>query len=164
MTFGGESHGGALGSAGAEDDEIFLNLTPMIDILTCLLFFLLLGYKSQSIMLEGAQGLSLPPSNSDKGLVVSLTVTVSQNEIKMMDSHIMFLKKGAVPPKDLEGSKIVPLFNRMARLLKLKKLDPSNAFVLLLADKGLTADTVTKVMKTCGMAGLPNFHFGVARP
>jgi biopolymer transport protein ExbD len=147
-----------------EEKEIFLNLTPMIDILTCLLFFLLLGYKSQSIMLEGAQGLSLPPSNSDKGLVVSLTVTVSQNEIKMMDSHVMFLKKGVVAPKDLEGSKIVPLYNRMARLLKLKKLDPANSFVLLLADKGLTADTVTKVMKTCGMAGLPNFHFGVARP
>jgi biopolymer transport protein ExbD len=147
-----------------EAKEIFLNLTPMIDILTCLLFFLLLGYKSQSIMLEGAQGLALPPSNSDKGLVVSLTVTVSQKEIKMMDSHVMFLKNGAVPPRDLEGSKIVPLYNRMARLLKLKKLDPQNAFVLLLADKRLTADTVTKVMKTCGMAGLPNFHFGVARP
>jgi len=147
-----------------EAKEIFLNLTPMIDILTCLLFFLLLGYKSQSIMLEGAQGLSLPPSNSDRGLVVSLTVTVSQKEIKMMDSHIMFLKNGGIPPKELEGSKIVPLYNRMARLLKLKKLDPANAFVLLLADKGLTADTVTKVMKTCGMAGLPNFHFGVARP
>jgi biopolymer transport protein ExbD len=147
-----------------EAKEIFLNLTPMIDILTCLLFFLLLGYKSQSIMLEGAQGLSLPPSSSDRGLVVSLTVTVSQKEIKMMDSHVMFLKNGGVAPKDLEGSKIVPLYNRMARLLKLKKLDPANAFVLLLADKGLTADTVTKVMKTCGMAGLPNFHFGVARP
>ncbi len=150
--------------AEAEEKEIFLNLTPMIDILTCLLFFLLLGYKSQSIMLEGAQGLSLPPSNSDKGLVVSLTVTVSQSEIKMMDSHIMFLKKGVIPAKDLEGSKIIPLYNRMARLLKLKKLDPANAFVLLLADKALTADTVTKVMKTCGMAGLPNFHFAVARP
>jgi biopolymer transport protein ExbD len=156
-TFGQKAHAD-------EEKEIFLNLTPMIDILTCLLFFLLLGYKSQSIMLEGAQGLSLPPSNSDRGLVVSLTVTVSQAEIKMMDSHVMFLKKGVVAPKDLEGSKIIPLFNRMARLLKLKKLDPANAFVLLLADKGLTADTVTKVMKTCGMAGLPNFHFGVARP
>jgi len=147
-----------------EAKEIFLNLTPMIDILTCLLFFLLLGYKSQSVMLEGAQGIQLPPSISDKGLVVSLTLTVTETEIKMMDSHIMFLKKGMIPPKDLDGVKIVPLYNRMARLLQLKKLDPANAYVLLLADKRLTAETVTKVMKTCGMAGLPNFHFGVARP
>jgi biopolymer transport protein ExbD len=151
-------------SAEEEAKEIFLNLTPMIDILTCLLFFLLLGYKSQSVMLEGAQGILLPPSNSDKGLVVSLTVTVTDKEIKMMDAHIMFLKNGAVPAKDLEGVKIVPLYNRMTRLMQLKKLDPKNAFVLLLADKRLKTDLITKVMKTCGLAGLPNFHFGVARP
>jgi len=147
-----------------EAKEIFLNLTPMIDILTCLLFFLLLGYKSQSVMLEGAQGIELPPSSSDKGLVVSLTVTVTQKEIKMMDSHVMFLQNGEVPAKDLQGAKILPLYNRMARLLQLKKMDPANAKVLLLADKRLKSDLITKVMKTCGMAGLPNFHFGVARP
>ena len=147
-----------------ESKEIFLNLTPMIDIMTCLLFFLLLGYKSQSVMLEGAQGIQLPPSISDKGLVVSLTVTVTPSEIKLMDSHIMMLKDGKFDPKQLEGSKIVPLYNRLSRILSAKKLDPTNAYVLFLADKRLKADVITKVMKTCGMAGLPNFRFGVARP
>jgi biopolymer transport protein ExbD len=151
---------------GLEDEakEIFLNLTPMIDILTCLLFFLLLGYKSQSVMLEGAQGIQLPPSVSDDGLVVSLTVTVTATEIKLMDSHVMFLKNGEVLAKDLQGNKIVPLYNRVARLLQLKKMDAAKAKVLLMADKRLRSDLVTKVMKTCGMAGLPNFHLGVARP
>jgi biopolymer transport protein ExbD len=147
-----------------EAKEIFLNLTPMIDIMTCLLFFLLLGYKSQSVMLESAQGIRLPPSNSDKGLVVSLTVTVTDSEIKLMDSHVMFLKNGEVLAKDLEGNKILPLYIRMTRILQLKKMDPENSFVLLLADKRLKSDLITKVMKTCGMAGMPNFHFGVARP
>ncbi len=154
------------GNRSVEDEakEIVLNLTPMIDILTCLLFFLLLGYKSQSVMLEGAQGIQLPPSNSDQGLVVSLTVTVTESEIKLMDSHVLFLKKGIVPPKDLQGNKIIPLFNRVARLLQLKKMDAAKTKVLLMADKRLQSDLITKVMKTCGMAGLPNFHFGVARP
>jgi biopolymer transport protein ExbD len=147
-----------------ESKEIFLNLTPMIDIMTCLLFFLLLGYKSQSVMLEGAQGIQLPPSTSDKGLIVSLTLTVTDKEIKLMDSHVMFLDKGKVPAKDLEGVKILPLYNRVSRIIQLKKMDPDNAFVLLMADKRLSSDLVTKVMKTCGMAGMPNFRFGVARP
>jgi biopolymer transport protein ExbD len=159
--FGGQS---AVRSGGDEVEEVFLNLTPMIDILTCLLFFLLLGYKSQSLMLEGAKGMELPPSNSDKGLVVSLTVTVTQSELKLMDSHIALLRNGVLDPKDVEGSKILPLYNRMVRILQLKKLDPNNSFVLFLADRRLKADVITKVMKTCGMAGLPNFHFGVARP
>ena len=151
-------------SAEADMREIFLNLTPMIDILTCLLFFLLLGYKSQSLMLEGAKDIQLPPSNSEKGLVVSLTVTVTMTEIKLMDSHITMLKNGKLNPKEVEGVKVLPLYNRMVRILQLKKVDPNNAFVLFLADRRLTADTITKVMKTCGMAGMPNFHFGVARP
>jgi biopolymer transport protein ExbD len=151
-------------SAEEEAKEIFLNLTPMIDILTCLLFFLLLGYKSQSIMLESAQGIQLPPSGSDKGLVVSLTVTVTDKEIKLMDSHVMALKNGEVPASDLQGSKIVPLYNRMSRLVRLRNMDAEKSFVLLLADKRLKSGLVTKVLKTCGMAGLPNFHLGVARP
>ena len=156
--------GGKHKSADDEAKEIFLNLTPMIDILTCLLFFLLLGYRSQSVMLEGAQGLELPPAHSDKGLVVTLTGTVSQNEIKLMDSHVMRLNKGQISPQDLQGNKIVPLYTRMARLLQLKKLKPDDAFVLLMADKHLRSDVITKVMKTCGMAGMPNFNLGVARP
>ncbi len=147
-----------------ESKEIFLNLMPMIDIMTCLLFFLLLGYKSQSVMLEGVEGIQLPPSCSDKGLVVSLTLTVTAKEIKLMDAHIMFLKNGVIPAKDLEGSKILPLYNRMARIIQLKKMDPDNSFVLFMADKRLKTSLVTQVMKTCGMAGMPNFHFGVARP
>ena len=115
-------------------------------------------------MLEGAKDIKLPPSNSDKGLVVSLTVTVTMTEIKLMDSHITMLKNGKLNPKEVEGVKVLPLYNRMVRILQLKKVDPNNAFVLFLADKRLTADTITKVMKTCGMAGMPNFHFGVARP
>src|SRR5512143_259373 len=99
-----------------EAKEIFLNLTPMIDILTCLLFFLLLGYKSQSLMLEGAKDIQLPPSSSDKGLVVSLTVTVTMTELKLMDSHITMLKNGKLNPKEVEGVKVLPLYNRMVRI------------------------------------------------
>jgi len=43
----------AFGS-GDEAEEIFLNLTPMIDILTCLLFFLLLSFGAVIIALVNA--------------------------------------------------------------------------------------------------------------
>jgi biopolymer transport protein ExbD len=50
--FGGEKS--AFSGAGQEDEEIFLNLTPMIDILTCLLFFLLLSFGAVIIALISA--------------------------------------------------------------------------------------------------------------
>ena len=146
-------------------ETIEVNLTPMIDIMTCLLFFLLLGYKSQSVMLESAQNLLLPPSDSEKGLVITLTVSASLEEIKLQDSHVMFLKAGKVPEKELSGNKIVPLYNRLVRMVQImRKRDSDESIVLLLADKRMKTDTITQIMKTCGMAGLPNFHFGVAKP
>jgi biopolymer transport protein ExbD len=44
----------AFGSSDDEAEEIFLNLTPMIDILTCLLFFLLLSFGAVIIALISA--------------------------------------------------------------------------------------------------------------
>lgn len=148
----------------ASEADIFVNLTPLIDILTCLLFFLLLGYKSQSVMLEAAKDMALPISSSEKGLAVTLTVAVSLNSLKLQDSHVMFLRKGSLPENDVSGSKIVPLYNRLQRILQIQRTDPKNAIVFLLADKRLDTDVITKVMKTCGMAGIPNFHLGVAKP
>ena len=151
-------------SAAEETREIWLNLTPMIDIMTCLLFFLLLGYKSQSLMLESAKNMILPPSRSDQGLVALDTVTVTQTEIRVNDAPVMFLKNGQPAPGEVDGDRLLPLYQRVQRLLEFRKPDPSKAFFLLLGDRRLKADIITKVMKTCGLAGMPNFKLGVARP
>ena len=50
--FGGKAFGG--GGTEDEAEEVFLNLTPMIDILTCLLFFLLLSFGAVLIALVNA--------------------------------------------------------------------------------------------------------------
>ena len=144
--------------------DIFLNLTPLIDILTCLLFFLLLGYRSQSIMLEEAKDIQLPPSSSENGMVITMTLSAGLKEIKLEDSHVMFLDQGRIPPRELSQDKILPLYQRMVRLVELKKHDQTKLIVLFLADRRLKADVITKIKKTCGMAGVPNFHFGVSKP
>ena len=58
----------------------------------------------------------------------------------------------------------MPLYNRILRFVKLANDPKKKSAVLILADKRLKTDVITKVMKTVGMAGLPNFHFGVAKP
>jgi biopolymer transport protein ExbD len=68
--------GHGVGAHGAEEDEVFLNLTPMIDILTCLLFFLLLSFGAVIIALVNA---SVPViSDSDTG-----DPNVSQDKLTM---------------------------------------------------------------------------------
>jgi biopolymer transport protein ExbD len=147
---------------------VWINMTPMMDALTSLLFFLMANMAAQSAAIEGVESLSLPGSTSNKDMVITLKVTASLDTIKVEDSPVVVLKNGDLSAKYLEESKIIPLYNSMVRLLEQKKakgLDVKldDSIVFLLADKRLKSDLIAKIMKTCGMAGIPNFHFGVIR-
>jgi biopolymer transport protein ExbD len=151
------------GASGVGKDELFINLTPMIDILTCLLFFLLLGYKSQANTVEGVD---LPASTSEKGLVITMTVTINVDSIKVENLEVVALQDGKIAEKYLDNGKIVPLYNVVMKILeqeKTNRLKLDKSAILLAADKRLKSDIVATVMKTCGMAGIPNFRFAVAR-
>ena len=146
----------------------FFNLTPMTDTLTHLLFFLLVGWASQAVTIEGVQGVQLPPSSSDREVAQNLTIVVNMDAIKIQNSSVVTLKNGELTAKYLEGAKIIPLYNALVRIIEQKKakgLEPTqdSSIILLMADKKLKSDLITKIMKTCGMAGIVNFHFGVAK-
>lgn len=149
-----------------EEGEVHLNLTPMIDIMTTLLFFLLLGYKSQTAQIEQTKNLQLPGSTAEKGLSITVTVTATLDEIKLQDAHVTMLNNGQLSSKDLDGKMIRPLYERVSRFVNLnpnKRSDSPDWVVLLLADKRLKSDVITKIMRSCAAAGIPNFHFGVIK-
>ena len=154
------------GGGGSKEGEVYINLTPAIDILTCLLFFLLLGYKSQAESVQGAEDLELPTSNSEKGLVISVTVTANLDVIKVENLDVVSLQDGKVRDKDLDKEKILPLYHVLTQVLEREKagqIKLDKSAVLLAADKRLKSDLVVKIMKTCGMAGVPNFRFAVSK-
>ncbi|NMB76430.1 MAG: hypothetical protein GYA21_15035 [Myxococcales bacterium] len=153
------------GGSGAKE-EVNINLTPAIDILTCLLFFLLLGYRSQAESVQGAQDMELPTSNSEKGLVISLTVVAGLDVIKVENVDVVMLQDGKVRDRELDGEKIIPLYNMILKVLEREKANQikiDKSAVLLAADKRLKSDLIAKIMKTCGMAGIPNFRFAVSK-
>ncbi len=96
--------GHGVGHGAAEEEEIFLNLTPMIDVLTTLLFFLLLSFGAVIIALVNA---SVPViSDSDTGdpnvsqdkLTMGLSITdkgmlVTASHDKLSEATLAGLKK-----------------------------------------------------------------------
>jgi biopolymer transport protein ExbD len=154
------------GGGGGGEGDTYINLTPAIDILTTLLFFLLLGYKSQADTVAGAEELELPTSVSEKGLVISMTVTVTLDKIMVENIDVVSLQDGKVRDKDLDGEFILPLKNAVLKVLeaeKANKVQIDKSAILLAADKRLKSDLVTKVMKTVASAGIPNFRFAVSK-
>jgi biopolymer transport protein ExbD len=93
----------AFGSVGDEAEEIFLNLTPMIDIMTCLLFFLLLSFGAVIIALVNA---SVPviadgdpdPTVSKTKVTMGLSITekgflVTASHDKMSEEELNKMKR-----------------------------------------------------------------------
>jgi biopolymer transport protein TolR len=84
--------GGKSGSFHRESDEaeeIFLNLTPMIDVLTCLLFFLLLSFGAVIIALVNASVPVTTDGQADSATqptAVVLGIQISAKEISVSAS------------------------------------------------------------------------------
>ena len=167
MSFGrknvfGGGHGGGDGAMAS----VALNLTALMDILSNLLFFLLASYTAQSVELEGQAGLTLPASTSQLSLTPQVTITVTASRIDVGGVPVGSIEHGnIVDPLDKDG-RLTPLYERL-RSLKASREGAGradladSALVLLLADKGTDALTITNVLKTAGVAGFYNVRFGV---
>ncbi len=73
-----------------EEDEIFLNLMPMIDIMTCLLFFLLLSFGAVIIALINASVPVISDGNPDptvSQLKVTMGLTITDKGMVATASH-----------------------------------------------------------------------------
>ena len=71
------------GEAGGDDYGVHLNLVPLIDILTNILFFLLIGFASQEMKYEG--NLKLPSAGVNNEFNASMSVTISRDELLVGD-------------------------------------------------------------------------------
>ena len=159
--------GVAAGSVDAGDAPISLNMTALMDILSNLLFFLLASYAVSNTEIKGAEDMQLPSSTSEAQAEVSILVRVTLDVIEVEGKPIVKLDKGKLPPQYFAEDRITPLFKMLELYAKNGKkgvkMTDDNTVLLVLADKRADFDLVSKVLKTSGYAGFPNFRFAVLK-
>lgn len=155
------------GSADAGDAPISLNMTALMDILSNLLFFLLASYAVSNTEIKGAEDMQLPSSTSEAQAEVSILVRVTLDVIEVEGKPIVKLDNGKLPPQYFVDDKVTPLFKMLELYAKNGKkgvkMSEENTVLLVLADKRADFDLVSKVLKTSGYAGFPNFRFAVLK-
>lgn len=155
------------GSADAGDAPISLNMTALMDILSNLLFFLLASYAVSNTEIKGAEDMQLPSSTSEAQAEVSILVRVTLDVIEVEGKPIVKLENGKLPPQYFVDDKVTPLFKMLELYAKNGKkgvkMSEDNTVLLVLADKRADFDLVSKVLKTSGYAGFPNFRFAVLK-
>ena len=154
-------------SGDANEFDVPLNLVPLIDILTNLLFFLLVSYASQELQMQQAQKVKLPSSYASQQLKMATMVSLSDQELKVEQVSVAKVKDGKIGAP-MEGDKIVPLYNKLNTLRAMRRSatrgpSENDDVILLLCDKQIQFTMLSKVLRTAAMAGYPNFRFAVMR-
>ena len=150
------------GGGEGSEFEVNINLTALLDVLTNLLFFLLIGFAAQQSSIEIEPGLDLPGSSSEAPPKTGPTITIARAELRMDKERLAPLRGGNVggsPP----GQRIEVLYRRLVRLKTergSRTLAKDDA-LLVMCDKDASYQLLHQVLNTAAEAGYPKFRMAV---
>jgi len=158
----------------AEPDVIKdLNITPMMDMMTIILVFLLKTFSSSSSTITFDQNLKVPSSTTQLKPKEAISVTVTKKVILVEGDGIAPIAGGRVDPavkRDGEnGYYITPLVDILEKhARKEKKVAeltgiPWEAQLMLVADQTTPYRLLTEVLYSCGQAGYANYRLLVLK-
>lgn len=159
----------------SEPGVSFLNIVPMLDVVTIILVFLLKSVGESSASMPQSDDLRLPASvvrgtTAEDGIVVVVSKTeilVGGEPVLTLPSRESLARTGAGAPNKRGPSDlyIVPLGTALKsareidRALRLAKHeDPSSSEVILVADESTPYRLLSEVMFTLGQHSIGKYH------
>jgi biopolymer transport protein ExbD len=157
------------------EEEVGLNLYPMMDMMTILLVFLIQSFASGAAEVVQSEELQIPTSTSQIDATAALAVVVSQSEVVVEGKQVLSLRNGKVDPSLKQGGGngwlITPLFGNLKqhrdRLKTIAQHNAQRAFrgeVRIVADKRTPFRTLGEVIYTLGQAEFGSLRFIVLQP
>ncbi len=163
-----------IGSRAVHKDTPKLMLTPMIDMFTILLVFLLMSYGVTQIQIRQSSDLQLPESTSRQSPKLAVSVVVSKKAIFVDNKKILDLGKGYKVPRSARQKNsyvIKPLLAELTEIAKkakaiVKKSKRGDVFegdVIIQGDRSMPFTLLRDIMFTAGQAEFSNFRFLVLK-
>jgi biopolymer transport protein ExbD len=157
-----------------EQEEVGLNIYPMMDMMTILLVFMIMQFASGAAEIVQTDELRLPTSTSQVEAAQALGVVISNSEVVVEGQHVIALRNGKVDPSLKQGGGtgwlITPLFNGLKqhrdRLKLIASRNPQRPFrgeVRVIADKRTPFRTLGEVIYTLGQAEFGALRFIVLK-
>lgn len=164
-----------------------LNITPMLDMMTIILVFLLKSYSAQSVALASAGDIAPPLSTTRLSPKDTIAVTVTRctpspdhacapgtGALIVMEKTILTYDADRIPPEVKEGGEkglfIQPLFTALKHEVDKAKaiaaMNPDAPFtgeLSVVGDKGIPYRMLTEVLYTAGRAELDSYRFVVLK-
>jgi len=155
-----------------EHQMAYLNITPMMDMMTILLVFLLKQFAVQQAAAL-SEGLVLPSSAIEKQRTPGVNITVSQNAVMVEGDAVTPIRGGSVDPSvKRDGANsyyITPLVDILTkhanRLKKIAALGGSqfDHTATIMVDKNTPYRLLTEVLYSAGQAEFSNYRLAVIK-
>jgi biopolymer transport protein ExbD len=155
-----------------EHQQAYLNITPMMDMMTILLVFLLKQFAvTQAAAMS--EGLALPQSTIETQRPPGVNITVTQNAILVEGDAVTPVRGGAVDPSvKRDGANsyfitpLVDVLNKHAN--RLKKISALGGTVFdhtatVMVDKNTPYRLLTEVLYSAGQAEFGNYRLSVVK-
>jgi biopolymer transport protein ExbD len=153
--------------------QAYLNITPMMDMMTILLVFLLKQFSVQAAAASMADGLQLPASTVETTRPLAVNVTVSQNAILVEGDAVAPVRAGAIDASikrdGANGYYITPLVDTLNKHAnRLKKIAAMGGTVfdgtaMIMVDKATPYRLLTEILYSAGQAEFRNYHLVVIK-
>lgn len=112
-----------MASAGGDSGEsLSLNLTPMLDIFSILVTFLLMSYSTDPTNHDVDQNLELPDSVTLVNMDEVPSIVVNRNEILVNNKKVVSLQNGKIPPTEIQQGAAYPVYQELVEIAKVNKL------------------------------------------
>jgi len=141
---------------------LMLNLNSMMDMLSIILVFLLSNISAEEQDFVLAENIRLPNSTSDLGFTKAVQVKLTRSELMVEDTFVAKIADNRIVGTQIDGDKIVPLYNMLQRYRSFSKTMEKNT-VVFQADKDFSFKLLNMVMRTSAMAGYPNFRLAIQK-
>jgi len=135
-----------------------LNLTPLIDVMTTLIIFILI--QSSDSPVEVKNSIQLSKGQNGQAAKENSILTIGLKEITLDKDFKIEIDKGKIPSKlshKKESKLIKNLYKKITSLVQeseKKSIDMNLSF-----DKRVPADSVKKIIYTVTMAGVNNIYY-----
>ena len=150
-----------------------LNITPMMDMMTIILVFLLKSFASATNLITFDANLQLPPSQTLFKAKQAVPITITKKVILVEGEAVAPVNNGKTDPalkKDGENgyyiNPIVDLLTKHANKEK-KVADMTGAKfeaeLMVIADRTTPYRLLTEVLYSCGQAGYANYRLVVLK-
>jgi biopolymer transport protein ExbD len=174
-------------AAGSRPSNVYLNLTPFVDMMTILVSFLLMVFSSTGELLQAQAGLDLPLADNKDTLQQAPVIIVTKREITYQGELVATIE--AVLRDESPAFKIDALFERLDAAAKKIKEDVGlgriprdlakaceeakqglrpepgkicpDGLAILQADESTDARLINRIVNTAKAAGFDNLLFAV---